>query len=259
MKKNLLITAGLGTQEFNEASRRVRIQAQHLWKSLDVLELNNQNLKELCPVTFTKYGEFMNLNTVGFGFMAWKAEVVCRALNLNFGSYETIIWADSGCEIQVNLISKARFMIWIVLARIYGVVAFTLRTPENKYTKRDLFDFLNLDNNDSSPQFQTTFFILNGDKGKLLADRWFEIVASDIRFVNEDLSQKGEIDGFSNHRHDQSVFSIVAKSMNIHPLIRPLPNGKAKGFRKLRSFSYPVWAARNRTGISIQSPAKLHI
>jgi hypothetical protein len=223
------------------------------------VELNNQNLKELCPLTSKKYGEFMNINTVGFGFMAWKAEVMSRAMNLNFGRYKTVIWADSGCEININLISKARFMIWIFLVRFYGVLAFTLRTPENEYTKRDLFDVTGFDQNDTSPQFQTTFFILSGHKGKLFADRWFEIVASDIRYVNEVPSENGEIDGFRNHRHDQSVFSIVAKSMNIHPGIQPLPNGRAKGFRKLRSFSYPVWAARNRTGISIQPRAKWYI
>lgn len=252
MKRILLVTAGLGSQEFYDASQRVKRQAGSLWKLADVLELTNDNLKEICPVTHANYGKFLNSNTVGFGFMSWKAEVMFRAMNLEYGSYETVVWADSGCEINSTLLSRIRFMLWILLTKIYGVLTFTLRTPENLYTKRDLFEILAANPNDASPQFQTTFFMFSGSKGRLFANRWFEIVSSDIHTVNEETSINGEMNGFRNHRHDQSVFSLVAKSMNIRPLIRALPNGRARGLRKLRALSYPIWAARNRTGTSIQ-------
>ncbi len=252
MKDNwVFITAGLGSSEFQAAAERLAKQSKKLYKWKNQVTLTSENLEFFCPIVFSKYRKILNKQTKGYGYMCWKAEIVYRAMNNEFGPCDGVVWVDAGCEGNSNAISRYFLRRHLRKAQKYGAEVFSLQTPEMFFSKKDLFaEFLGLDNQDLTPQFQTTNFYLHGEVGKLIARRWFEIVIKSQRMIDEVPSLLGEPDGFVEHRHDQSVFSLVCKSINRYHEFWPLTAGSGSRKALIRGFCAPFWATRNRTGIS---------
>jgi len=99
-------------------------------------------------------------------------------------------------------------------------------------------------------QVQATWFMLSGEIGREISDRWLESCLIDISMVDD--STRDEREDFVENRYDQSLLSCVVKSMKIkpsrlRPCFRPLTFTST-----VRCYLHPVWSARNRTGVSIQ-------
>jgi hypothetical protein len=82
-----------------------------------------------------------------------------------------------------------------------------------------------------------------------LVNEWYEL-GCDYHNIDDSPSVLKNIDGFIDHRHDQSVLSLILKKYSFEPegLLTPYPRNKFRAnFTALRS---PIWAARNKSGIS---------
>lgn len=183
--------------------------------------------------------------------MSWKAELCLRGIQGDFGTYDGVIWVDAGCEIYDSSWTRKHLQKMLLHAKNYGIVAFTLSTPESKYTKASLFkQFPEIPANDNLPQFQTTFFIAAGPKGTQILQEWCEKILSNISTVDEGDSydQLGES---VNHRHDQSVFSLVCKRFGVVPYNYRFPAGNRNMISRLSATRSVIWMARNRTGNSV--------
>ena len=92
---------------------------------------------------------------------------------------------------------------------------------ENEYTKSDLFNFFNLDLNspilDSQQVWSGTMFFKNNLKTKIFLRKWLEICNIN-HLVDDSSSKSNNHDNFIEHRHDQSVFSILCKINNVYLL-----------------------------------------
>ena len=243
----IFITAGLGNSNFEDAAIRLLKDVNRFQVFESLVYLNNNNIESLCPTVSKKYKKFLRANVRGFGFMSWKAEIIHRTLDSN--PEAGIIWADCGCEAIVNCLTKRSLVHKLNRASKEGYIAFNLNTEEYRYTKRELFDFFPiLSSSDKSPQFQTTFFGLHGDLGRKIAKRWFEVVSAEISTVNE-ISKVGEQQGFVCHRHDQSVFSLVMKELNLEANMKPIRSGKTMRSQILSKLHEPFIASRNRSGL----------
>lgn len=247
----VFITAGLGSSEFQAAAERLAEQSRKLYKWKNQITLTGENLELFCPTVSSKYKQILNSETKGFGYMCWKAEIVFRTMNNEFGPCDGIVWADAGCEGNANIISRFFLKRHLRNARKYGAEIFSLQTPEMYHSKRDLFiEFPDIDEHDITPQFQTTNFYLHGETGKNIALKWFEIVTKSQSMIDEATSLEGELDGFFAHRHDQSVFSLVCKSIHKYHEFLTITSGSGSHKALVRRLFSPFWATRNRTGIS---------
>ena len=97
-------------------------------------------------------------------------------------------------------------------------------------------------------------FGLHGQTGQKIAEEWFRIVSENTNTVNEEDCDTEH--GLTvKHRHDQSVFSLVLKSMGLKPNMKPLKSEKGSGklMRRIKFLTEPVLASRNRTGRSVAS------
>ena len=248
----VLATAGLGTSDFLSAGMRVIRQAQGFDTFTEYKLLTTDNLPILCPTIHRNYLDVLNKSTRGFGFMSWKAELTYRVLKEHQGEV-LYLWVDAGCEMFPTPIGKFTMKRYLKRLERDGYLYFTLKTPEVVQTKVSLFDYFpSLRKTDTSPQAQTTFFGLYGEIGRTIAQRWFDVVSSDITTVNEQDSYA--FDGsVVKHRHDQSVFSLVLKEMGLMPNLKPIKSDKSAipFVNKLKYLTQPVLACRNRTGKSI--------
>lgn len=248
----LVVTSGLGSPSFEAAARRVASQAAKLPNVVKVVAVTTSDLGAVCPKTSKIFGQYQNLNHRGWGYWAFKSEIVNRGFNGYWGEFDGVIWIDSGCEVCINLVSKARFKRFQSRAIRFGATIFTLQTPEFLYTKRSLFnEFPNLDPDDSSNQIQATWFVLYGDTGKKIAKKWLEITLKNVSYSDDSLSDRPERQEFVRHTGDQSIFSLVCKADGVNPMKYLPAAGSNSMLGRIRGLSHPIWVSRNRTGESI--------
>lgn len=245
------VTAGFGSADFAGAARRVSQNLKELKIFADVHCFQAEDFRECAPRTYNKYSEHFNESVKGFGYMAWKAEIVQRMISGIYGDCEGVIWVDAGCEVNKNFIARARLRDMLVTAEKSGVFAFTLDTPEFRYSKHQLVkEFPNIDLR--TPQIQTTWLALAGERGRQIADSWLEFCLKDLVLLDDSLSESDIQSDLIAHRHDQSVFSLVCKMFGYYGVSYLPPSGRSSQIKKVGALIHPIWSSRNRTPISIK-------
>ena len=248
-QKWIALTAGLGTSEFEAAADRVKERLEKFPQINMVKAVKSGDLRVECPRVFEKYEDYLNSRTKGYGYMAYKAELVQSAFEGAYGECDGVIWVDAGCEVVVNSLSKKKLDDFINYAEENGVACFTLDTDELMYTKRDLFRaFPSIDPESAGPQIQTTWFLLHGSTGKQVSQEWLRVVMDGIENLDLSPSRNGEHPEFIEHRNDQSIFSLVCKELEIKPMAYKPVNGNSSFKSSLRGIPHPFWTSRNRTG-----------
>jgi len=250
--KWLLITAGLGSENFEASAKRVAHSARRFSILEHVVALSTEETFQLCSEVREKYPDQFKSEIRGFGFMAWKAEVVDKALRGHFGEVDGVLWVDGGCEIYPSLWTEKKLRRILGAAEESGLYAFTLDTPEYKYTKKFLLDkYSDVPGVLESPQIQTTWFALYGTVGRRISAEWISRTLEDFRNLDTSPSPQGEHEGFIENRYDQSIFSLVCKRLGFKPAANFNVSGGNGFFSLIRALRYPIWASRNRTGQSI--------
>jgi hypothetical protein len=211
----------------------------------------------------TKYWQqierFTSENSNGFGLWIWKPLILLDALS-KYHFAQGAIYIDAGCEINLNKKSSKRLEYYKKMATENNFLTFELDHLEHDYTNHNVIaNFLpNLPNN-SKQICATTFLIANSSYATNFLITWYDKMKEN-NFYNLKPSNNYDTDSLElkhiNHRHDQSVFSLLLKSENISPIKDETywaPNWKKSGLE------FPIWATRNRRGYSVKIFPKLQI
>ena len=115
--------------------------------------------------------------------------------------------------------------------------------PEIKYTKRDLLTYLDVPVEDmKSGQCMATVIIMRkGEHSMSVVNKWNELAS--IRELINDKRNLEEYKFFIDHRHDQSIYSLLVKkygSIKIPDETYFEPHWLVNGNK------YPFWATRIR-------------
>lgn len=249
--KVALLTAGLAPENFERAAKRVIDASAKLYEFEEVLVLGVDSLERYCPVTAQRYREFLRPEIRGFGHWIWKPEFIYRTLSGEFGRFDQVIWVDSGCEINVNGISKAIFARRIVEADEKGFWLHALSSSDYQYSKRSVISqFPELSEEQlKSPQIQANYMHLSTHSALPLAEEWFTFATTKISNVNLEVMDN-ENPTFIEHRSDQSILSLSAKKRGLQYNQLNLPNGRSLR-SAIRGISEPIWISRNRDGKSL--------
>ncbi|WP_372745762.1 hypothetical protein [Lutibacter sp.] len=163
-----------------------------------------------------KFKNVLKYSVRGFGYWIWKVSIIQDVLKkMNDG--DILLYADSGCSI--NKAGLKRFGEYVELVKNcdLGILAVELQESmlERKYTKGDLFDFLNVRDDAliyNSPQVQAGLIMIRKNKKSLkFFKQWQQVFESNYSLINDDLSKSENFKDFIVHRHDQSIFSILFK------------------------------------------------
>lgn len=246
-----LVTAGLGDLRFSEAANRVARQAKSGgFKNVFVLEA--ANLSRTCPRLLSRYPNIFSSDTPGYGYWSYKPEVLLNHLTMNSKGSSGVIWVDSGCELNLNIITRIRLRIYMLIARFQGALVFSLKTPEKYYTKRSVLNlFPPFSDSKMEFQIQATWFMLFGKKGEAIAREWLDTILIDLSLFDSNFDLNVEDPQFVAPRNDQSIFSMVCKQAGVRPLIYPPPARAHSKISKVRCFFHPIWVARNRSGQTV--------
>jgi hypothetical protein len=172
---------------------------------------------------------------------------------------EGFCYLDAGCSLNLRTDkSKNRMDQYFDLAKVKGSLLTKLvdgqfgigNLAENRWTYPELFELLNIQTKDqNSTQIQAgIIFLINNSKNRQILSEWQDIAECDNYKYLKSISFKSPDGDLLENRHDQSIFSCLAKKHGLHAIPDETyfyPNWKSLG----RDF--PIWAMRNRSGINL--------
>lgn len=208
-----------GDSRLQNSLDRIRRQAEEfgVFDEINVLCEHDlpQDFKE-------KYADKLVLGSRGYGYWVWKPYLVLENLK-RMQDGDVLLYCDCGSHINPN--GHEVFNRYLDLARSSepGILGFSLGHwfLEYQWTKSDLLDYFGaLGNKDVilTPQIESnTIFIIKNNKSVEFVEKWYDAWKKDDDFnlINDSPSKIPNFTGFKEHRHDQSVFSILGKLNNI--------------------------------------------
>ena len=163
----------------------------------------------------------------GYGYWFWKPIFLSKIIT-ELKPDDIVHYADIGCHIQNKnsrfndyldiIIKKENFILpfqyFIDYKKFSKDISF-IKRQEYEYTKSDLlnyFNFLQDEKITHSPQFWAgSFFLKNCERTKNFLNEWKDIFHKRFDLINDSNSNIKNFDSFKEHRHDQSVFSLLCK------------------------------------------------
>jgi hypothetical protein len=168
--------------------------------------------------------EFAKANPRGFGYWAWKPFVILKALE-SVRPGAIVLYADSGCSIKNGREAHEAFREYTEKVRAHPKhrVVFRSGWVEREWTKMDLAEHMGCSTDDSvmaSGQIIATFSVwMNTEENKALLRTWLGLALRDGgHFVTDAPSVLPNHPDFKEHRHDQSIFSLLIKTLGAHVL-----------------------------------------
>jgi len=195
----------------------------------------------------------------GFGYWVWKPQVILQTLEkMNDG--DILQYTDAGCHLNKRGVKRLNEYFEIANVSETGILAFqskkaddekllkTFDLPETHWTKGDLFDYFDVRDNkevyDTEQIGATILFIKKTPEGISIIHEFLQVFYDDFSLADDSPSKSSNFDGFTENRHDQSIFSIIAKKYRI-PTLSCFEYWQLDfNFHKLKY--YPIWAIRDK-------------
>lgn len=152
----------------------------------------------------------------GFGFWAWKASIVKDFFSrMNDG--DMLFYSDAGLFWNGTPKAISKFGEYPkMLSGNNDILVFTQPTIEKEWTKGDVLDALGVYDDEricNSMQFLGGLFLIKKTTRTMeLVDRWIELNDLKKELVTDKRSTIPNKEGFKEHRHDQSIFSVLVKT-----------------------------------------------
>lgn len=202
-----------GNYNFTYALNRIIIEA-HEFKLFDVIIGYTDNDLKNDTTFWNQHSEFINNNNRGGGYWLWKSYLLLKTL-YRMKDNDILIYADSGCDLLQN--RKHMIQEYISLLQKYDILCTSTKRSEKKWTKQDLFLYLQTD--DNTEQLQASYVIVKKTpKIVNFVSEWYRI-SCNYHLLNDSPSNEKNHSSFIEHRHDQSIFSLLCKQNLTYKLL----------------------------------------
>lgn len=170
----------------------------------------------------------------GAGYWLWKSYFMSKILKeVNEGDY--IFYSDAGAA----FLQPVDILISELEKNNQDIMGFEINTIEKQWTKKELFRNLKLeeDKYKETNQIMGTLFLVKKTKFSIkFFEEYLEYAQNSINITDEFEEGVIQDEKFIEHRHDQSIFSLLYKKYNLTPFKDPTQWGEfPEGtFRKKR-------------------------
>ena len=190
---------------------RIRLQAENMNVFDHILCLNE---KYLDKDFLEKHGEFIKNNRRGYGYWIWKSYFVLKTLK-SMKDNDVLVYADGGCTINNKGIKRLNEYFEIVQKSQLGILSFGMGFLEKEWSKMDLFIELGCQNEEmmnSGQLVATAFIVKKCDHVIKIFEKVYEICQKqNYHLLDDTPSIAPNVSTFREHRHDQSILSIIRK------------------------------------------------
>jgi hypothetical protein len=220
MKKKFL---SYGSKKFIESRRRIKTEASKLNFFTDVKIHTEKTILQLSEYkNAIRNKEFLDTfnRERGGGYWMWKPLIIYEEL-MKLNEDDMLVYSDAGSTIpnKSYTIDKLNEYINIVKNSDKGILAFRNPHIESKWTKGDIFEHFNcLGNEDiyNTRQFTANRIIIKKNVHSMaLFKIWWETAKNYSHFFDDSTSITKNFNNFTENRHDQSVFSLICKTIGV--------------------------------------------
>jgi hypothetical protein len=244
------ITFGGPTPVFHRRVRELCAQAELLHGFFTTIRGFTEADLMADPEFWTSHGNFIETNRRGYGYWLWKPHIIKKMMD-KMKENDVLIYADAGCHLNLTqpAINRLYEYVSILDGSPLGILSFQMEHLEYKYTKRETIDAV-FEKDENTPhtttgQCMATAVILRKTPHSVqVVDEWARL-SQIYSIVNDDKhkERRPEVSGFIDHRHDQSILSLLVKkygSVKIPDETYFAPNWTKDGH------NYPIWAVRDK-------------
>lgn len=207
MNKIVFIT--FADSKYKLSLKRLREQIAQSEVFTDMFFFSEKDLDEDFKKTFHPW-----LYRRGYGYWQWKSYLTKKVLE-ELDNGDILIWADAGCEYNKNAESRLHYYIEQAKKSKSGLLVFSQKEIERRWTKGDCFSYFNVLQDKSitdTPQLWAGAFVINKNKNSTeVINKWTDVAMNHFDLITDKKSFIPDFPDFIEHRHDQSVFSILAK------------------------------------------------
>ena len=204
-----VIFVSYGDKNFTQSKKRIKHEAESsMWFDKIKIFSKNSLSKDFCR----KFSSILS-EPRGGGYWAWKLDVLEQTFqSCCFG--DIIVYCDAGCHI--NHLGNQRFQEYIEMlyASNYGFLSFQLAHPEQSYTTKECFEHFQVP---VESKIRTSCQINGGviiarkcDHSISLLDEFRSALLKNPLIITDHYNHLQDL-GFLDHRHDQSILSILRK------------------------------------------------
>jgi len=214
MNRNIHVVSFGTTNTYKRSLKRIKQEAIDFGFFVDNIHIFTEN--DLPPEIKRK---FKCENTRGYGYWMWKPFVLSTVCS-RIPNDDILLYIDCGSTLNKN--GKERFQYYVEYMNVHDMLCFNTRYfpnqldryYEKQWSKMDLIDFLNAKHLLDSIQLQAShFFIKNTTNICSFLNSWLDIGYIDNNQYSNDKNSLIENHvSFKEHRHDQSIFSILCKT-----------------------------------------------
>jgi hypothetical protein len=149
----------------------------------------------------------------GGGYWIWKPYLIKKRLSeINEGEY--LIYLDAGCSVNKDGHERFNEYLDLIANSEYGSLGLQLPHVERVWTKKEVLEHFGLSSTSeiaTSGQVIATIIVLKKNAhSEKLVDLWYSKVIDHLTLFTDTKTLEQE-EYFRDHRHDQSVFSIIRK------------------------------------------------
>jgi len=242
-----LVSFGDGSLAYRRAARRVAKQALEFPQVSSSIALRISDLK----IAFPEESANIDWGSRGLGFWAWKPLAVLYAIEFFQPKVSQILYADGGCWINSRAQAQQRLDEWATSCQANGAITFSsgAGNSDRRLSKREAIDVLGKGVELDEVQRAGTVFMMNRDYAKDFSKEWWAW-CQDSMLINDDYDPSLQDPCFVEHRHDQSIFSLMSKSRGIPVMPENIDIHPANGSPTPEQLSVPIWGSRHRSGMN---------
>lgn len=244
---------------------RVAQEATEMGIYSSVLTLTESDLS---PTFIARFKDKLNSSVRGFGYWCWKPQIIKQTLE-GMEDGDLLQYCDVGCHLNIG--GKDRLLQYFdILAKdSIGLIAFQAKIPsapfkydgrplldlrDKFWIKGDLLDYFGVRNRLDVIDTQTIgagiLFLRKTKTAMEVIDEWLNVYDTNFSLVDDSPSLSQNLNNFIEHRHDQSIFSILCKLRGVET-ISAYEYWYPSKFDSTKSDwgalkNYPIWAMRNK-------------
>lgn len=226
---------------YGRALARIEQEARNMGVFSNIWAWNENDLDADFVAT---HGSFLR-SSRGYGYWIWKPQVVLQALRKT-PSGSVVVYADAGCVLKKEGVLRLQEYIRMARDSTMGILGFYLPgILEKQYSKMDTIQHIFPNPTEgiynSNQRVGGIHVWVSAPSTIAFAEEWLSTCIRDgYKYVSDVPSGIPNLPGFVDHRHDQSIFSLLSKKYNVSVI------EDETWHPQWHQYSYPIFAARKR-------------
>ncbi len=239
----MIVLCSFADSSLEKSLLRLKRQAKDMNVFDEVFLYNETFLEKSFRKKFKKQ---LKITVRGFGYWCWKPQIILQTLELvNDG--DIVLYMDAGSYLNLNGKKRLYEYFDIINQDSLGILAFRSKNfREKELTKADVFNYFNVIDDieyTESTQIEAGHIILKKNEQTVqFIKEWLEVISKKFSLIDDTPSISRNFKEFISHRHDQSIFSILAKKYNVKTV--PISETYSDNWDMMDNF--PLWAKRDK-------------